>query len=83
MTLENPGYFGGDVSGLGDEAFCTGISPTIMAGVVVRQGDAVVYASVGPPEEGAVVPNMGTEGDVVTAPDLCLLAQDLARKVLE
>jgi hypothetical protein len=83
VTLENPGYFGGDVAGLGDEAFCTGISPTIMAGVVVRQGDSVVYATVGPPEEGAVVPNMGTEGDVVTAPDLCLLAQDLARKVLE
>ena len=31
VTLENPGYFGGDVSGFGDEAFCTGISPTIMA----------------------------------------------------
>ena len=40
---ENPGYFGGDVSGLGDEAFCTGLSNAIMAGVVVRQGDTVVW----------------------------------------
>jgi hypothetical protein len=83
VSVENPGYFGGDVSGLGDEAFCTGLSPTIMAGVVVRQGDSVVYASVGPPEEGQLVPNMGSEGDVVTAPDLCLLAQELAREVLD
>jgi hypothetical protein len=83
VTLENPGYFGGEVSGLGDEAFCTGISDAIMAGVIVRQGDTVVYASVGPPGEGESVPNMGTFGDVVTAPDLCTLAQELARKALD
>lgn len=84
VTLENPGYFGGDVTGLGDEAFCTGISPAIMAGVLVRQGDTVVYASVGPASEGDTsVPNMGSFGDVVTAPDMCALAQELARKVLD
>ena len=84
VTLENSGYFAGDVSGLGDEAFCTGISTGIMAGVLVRQGDTVVYVSVGPSSEGDTsVPDMGTFGDVVTAPGLCALSQELARKVLD
>jgi hypothetical protein len=79
-----PMYFAGDVSGLGDEAFCTALSRTAMAGVVVRQGDTVVYASVSPP--GPYNTSTATEvmfRDVVTAPDLCALAQELARKVLE
>jgi hypothetical protein len=84
VTLENPGYFAGDVSGLGDEAFCTGISTGIMAGVLVRQADTVVYVSVGPAGEGDTsVPDMGTFGDVVTSPGLCALSQELARKVLD
>jgi hypothetical protein len=84
VTLENAGYFGGDVSGLGDEAFCTGISNAIMAGVVARRGDTVLYVSVGPPEEGDTsVPEMGSQGGVITAPGLCSLAQDIARKVLQ
>ena len=84
VTLENPGYFGGDVPGLGDEAFCTGISDAIMGGVLVRQGDRVVYVSVGAPEEGQQVPDMDMTPDgVVTSPGLCGLAQELAQAVLE
>jgi hypothetical protein len=83
VTLENPGYFGGDVGGIGDEAFCTGLSNAIMAGVVVRKGDTVVAVSVGPPSKGdQTVPDMGNVGGVTTAPGLCQLAQDVARKVL-
>jgi len=84
VSVEYSGYFGGDVAGLGDEAFCTGIATPIMAGVLVRQGDTVVYVSVGPPSEGdATVPDMSLEGDVVTAPGLCQLAGELARAALK
>ncbi len=82
VTVEDSGYFGGQVTGLGDEAFCTGISPAIMAGVLVRAGDRVVYVSVGPPENET--PELGTTDDgVVTAPGLCSIAQELARAVLD
>ncbi|MEX1169301.1 MAG: hypothetical protein WEE50_04075, partial [Chloroflexota bacterium] len=84
ITLENAGYYGGEASGIGNEAFCTGLSDAIMAGVLVRQGDRVVYVSVGPPSEGEQVPDMDITPDgVVTSPGLCALAQDLARAILE
>ena len=34
VTIENAGYFGGDLTGFGDEAFCTGVSNAIMSGVL-------------------------------------------------
>ena len=81
VTLENEGYFGGEVSNLGDEAFCTGIAPAIMAGVVVRQGDRVVYVSVGP-AAGGQAPGMALESGVTTSPELCAFAQEVARFIL-
>lgn len=82
VSVENPGYFGDDVIGLGDEAFCTGISPATMAGVLVRDGDRVVYATVGPPENET--PELfTTDAGVVTSPGLCAVAQELARAVLD
>jgi hypothetical protein len=84
VTLENEGYFAGDVSGFGDEAFCTSLSMAIMGGVVVRQGDTVVAVSVGPPSEGdQSVPDMENVGGVTMSPELCQVAQDIARKVLQ
>ena len=81
VTLENDGYFGGEVSGLGDEAFCTGTN-AIMAGVLVRQGDRVLYVSVGPADENSA-PEFGvTDDGVVTAPALCDFAQEVARSIL-
>ena len=73
VTIENPGYLGADVSGLGDEAFCTDISPAIMAGVLVRQGDRVVYVSVGSANE---------DQPTLDPAELCLFAQDVARFML-
>ena len=84
LSLENSGYFAGDVGGLGDEAFCTGLSPAIMAGVLVHRGDRDVYVSVGSADQTSGPPDIGTtDSGVVTAPDMCSLAQDLARKVLK
>jgi hypothetical protein len=82
ISVTREGYNAGPVSGLGDEAFCTGISPAIMAGVLVRQGDKVVYVSVGPANENeppAMVPN---EDGVIAAPELCDFAQVVAREIL-
>jgi hypothetical protein len=73
VTIENPGYLAGEVAGLGDEAFCTDISGAIMAGVLVRQGDRLVYVSVGPASE---------DDPSVSAPDLCTVAQEAARFIL-
>ena len=82
ITVTTEGYNAGEVPGLGDEAFCTGISQAIMAGVLVRQGDRVVYVSVGPPNENQP-PEMGLgENGVVTAPGLCTFAQEVARFML-
>jgi hypothetical protein len=81
VTLTTDGYFGGEVSGLGDEAFCTGFSG-VMAGVLVHQGNRLVYVSVGPPDDNAA-PALDATGDgTVIAPALCELSQEVARVVL-
>jgi hypothetical protein len=46
ITLENPGYFAGDVQGFGDEAFCTDSTISGQTGVLVRKGDTLLYVSV-------------------------------------
>jgi hypothetical protein len=85
LSTTSEGYDGGDVSGLGDEAFCTTISPAIMGGVLVRQGDRVVYVSVGAEAEGAspidLAPASGDDNGLLS-PTLCSIAQDVARQVL-
>ena len=72
LTLESPGYFDGDVTGFGDEAFCTGISDAFMSGVLVRQGDTLVYVSL-----------LGTDFGSSSAATPCELAQEVARVVLQ
>jgi hypothetical protein len=73
ITIENPGYFAGDVAGLGDEAFCTDITLAgAMSGVVVHKGDRVVYVSVGPPESSNV-PDFSQR---------CPTAQEIARALI-
>ncbi len=72
LTVENPGYFDGDVSGVGDEAFCTGNSDALMSGVLVRQGDTLVYVSL-----------LGGQGFGSSSADTpCELAQAVAKVIL-
>ena len=74
-------YFAGDVSGLGDEAFCTGMSEAASFGVLARRGDTLVYVSL-------IDPNLAGSGyqtndaGVTTSPETCSLAQQVAKKVL-
>jgi len=82
ITVTTDGWFAGEVSGLGDEAFCTGISPAIQAGVLVRQGDRVVYVSLsGPADEAPVFET--TDDGVIAAPEICAAAQAVARETLD
>ena len=65
-------YFGGDVSGLGDEAFCTGASEQSPSfGVLVRQGGSLVYVSLIDPSFAA--------GDWETTDDGVLVSPDDVR----
>jgi hypothetical protein len=76
-------YFGGDVSGVGDEAFCTGASEQSPSfGVLVRQGGSLVYVSL-------IDASFATQGDwqttddgVLTSPETCNLAGQVAAAVL-
>ncbi|HEY6571145.1 MAG TPA: hypothetical protein VIZ22_12695 [Candidatus Limnocylindrales bacterium] len=72
LTVESPGYFDGDVSGFGDEAFCTGISDAFMSGVLVRRGDTLVYVSL-----------LGTDFGSSSSETPCELAQKVARVILQ
>jgi hypothetical protein len=68
LTLENPGYFASDVSGVGDEAFCTDYSSALMEGALVRQGDTLVYVSL--------------QGGTDAAASTCEQAQQVALSIL-
>lgn len=63
------GYFAGDVSGLGNEAFCTGMSAMGSAGVLVRSGGQLVYVSL-------------VTADPSGGSDTCATAQEVAKKLL-
>lgn len=65
----NP-YLQGVVPGLGDEAFCTTADPFGYSGVLVRDGDRLVYASVVPSDPAA------------TAEARCDLAKQVARALI-
>ena len=85
LSTTRSGYDGGSVSGLGDEAFCTSVSPAFMGGVLVHQGDRDVYVTVGAqPDPQAPIDLTPTEGDnEPVSPSLCQIAQDVARAVLD
>ncbi len=75
------GYFASDVTGLGDEAFCTGMSEAASFGVLVRSGDTLVYVSLIDPATAGSGYQTNADG-VVTSPGTCALDQAVARKVL-
>lgn len=75
------GYFAGDVSGIGDEAFCTGMSEAASFGLLVRSGDTLVYVSLIDPTTAGTGYTTNADG-VVTSPQTCTLDQAVAGKVL-
>jgi hypothetical protein len=84
LTVENEGYFDKDVSGLGDEAFCTGLSLSGATGVLVRSGDRLMYVSVTLGPDEFAPSDLGTKPDsgVITNDKMCDAAQQAARAIV-
>ncbi|MEX0667833.1 MAG: hypothetical protein WD313_05835, partial [Acidimicrobiia bacterium] len=75
ISVESDPFRGEDVSGLGDEAFCTDAGFTIFGGVLARAADRVVYVS--------VLPLADNQRSDVFDGSLCERAVPLARAVLD
>ena len=76
------GYFAGDVSGVGDEAFCTGLSAMDSVGVLARPATRLVYVSLIDAEPAAGRATWPTTLAWSPRPKTCALAQQVAKKVL-
>jgi hypothetical protein len=72
-------YTGPAVSGLGDEAFCTGMSTGIGSGVLVRQGNRLVFVSL---VDQGLASDLEFDEDVPYSPSTCALAQRVAAAAL-
>lgn len=83
LSVTNEGYFAGDVQGVGDEAFCTGFSAGVQAGVLVRRGDTLAYVSLTGPTNQAVTDMQAAENGVIYSPTICQEAQQVAAKILK
>jgi hypothetical protein len=84
-TVTTGSYYGNAVSGLGDEAFCTSLGLTGTVGVLVRQGDKLVYSAVGADLQSLGVPDPSADPSGIKLPDgaaTCERAQKLARILL-
>ena len=82
LSVTREGYFGSEVKGLGDEAFCTASDFTGDVGVLVRKGDTLVYASIRPSDfDPADLQADATTGALLND-KACTLAQKLARSVI-
>ena len=73
IKVESESYLDHTVE-LGDEAFCTTLGLVPMSGVLVRQGDTLVYVS--------LLPDSGSGSSSTTGEDNCTLAQKVAEVVL-
>jgi hypothetical protein len=84
LTVESEGYFDKDISGLGDEAFCTATAFTGATGVLVRNGDNLLYVSIqpGPDEFDSSDLDINSDTGVITHEKLCGEAQDAARGII-
>jgi len=75
-------YLAQDLTGVGDEAFCTGVSDTGMSGVLVRRGDTLVYVSLLDTAFASGDGFQTSDTGVLFSPQTCRLAQQVAAAVL-
>ena len=82
QAAQGQGYFAGDLSGYGDEAFCTGMSEAGSFGALVRAGGSLAYVGLIDPEamqgDGLVIDENGG----VTSPVTCERAARIAVALL-
>ena len=82
QDAEAGGYLAGDADGVGDEAFCTGMSDTGSFGILVRAGGSLAYVSLLDPaalEDGVFETNAT---GVVVSPETCAQAGAVALAML-
>jgi hypothetical protein len=82
-AAQDGGYFAADVSGYGDEAFCTTASDAISFGILVRSGGKLAYVSLIDPtamQDGNF--QMNDNGQMVS-PDTCATAGEIAKAMLK
>ncbi len=82
QEAEAGGYFAGDAGGVGDEAFCTGMSETGSFGILVRAGENLAYVSLLDPaavEGGALQTDAN---GVIVSPETCAQAGAVALAML-
>ena len=82
-AAQQGGYFGGDATGFGDQAFCTGASEAGSFGILVQSGGRLVYVRLLDPRSGAIGDWVVTPDGVTTSPDTCQLAGEIAAAVLQ
>jgi hypothetical protein len=81
-AAQSGSYYAVDVSGVGDEAFCTGMANFIATGVLVRKGNDLVYVSL--IAASASGPGFQTtDSGVLYDPQSCQVAQQVAKVVLK
>ncbi len=78
-AAQTGGYFGGDVSGYGDEAFCTGASEGGSFGILVRSGGRLAYVSLLDSRAASIGDWQTTADGVTVSPDTCQLAGEIAK----
>ncbi len=81
QAADKGSYLAADASGIGDQAFCTGISDTGMSGVLVRKGDTLIYVSLFATTYAASDDTTTGSGGAEYSPSACKLAQQVAAAV--
>ncbi len=82
QDAESGGYFAGEANGVGDEAFCTGMSEAGSFGILVRAGGNLAYVSLLDPtamEGGAFETDAN---GVIVSPETCARAGEVALAML-
>ena len=79
---EAGGYFAGEASGVGDEAFCTGMSETGSFGILVRLGGNLAYVSLFDPATMESRDFQTDANGVIVSPEACAQAGEVALAML-
>jgi hypothetical protein len=82
QAAEAGGYFAGESTGVGDEAFCTGMADVGSFGILVRSGGSLAYVSLLDPaamKDGAFQTD---SNGLVVSPETCAQAGKVALAML-
>ena len=82
QAAESGGYFAGDASGVGDEAFCTGMSEAGSFGILVRAGGNLAYVSLFDPTAMEDNARQTDANGVIVSPETCARAGAVALAML-